>query len=176
MSAVERATIDLLAEKGPAAASIRDIAGRAGINHGLVHRHFGTKDELLRTVLAGQSDAIGSTAATLDPPDVASALGLLEQYPTYWRALTRAVLDAPNLFDDGAFPGAQAFLAMLGGDAPRQRHRETAVVTGALVMGWLVFGPHLSRAIDVEDREGLRDAVAAAGQEWVAHTRRRPAE
>src|SRR5271157_1434984 len=34
---------ELFAEKGPAATSIREVAARAGVNHGLLHRHFGRK-------------------------------------------------------------------------------------------------------------------------------------
>jgi hypothetical protein len=35
---------DLFAERGPAATSIRDIAARSRVNHGLIHRHVGGKD------------------------------------------------------------------------------------------------------------------------------------
>jgi hypothetical protein len=42
---------DLFAERGPAATSIRDIAARSRVNHGLIHRHFGGKDALVGAVL-----------------------------------------------------------------------------------------------------------------------------
>jgi AcrR family transcriptional regulator len=41
------AAVELFAERGPASVSIRDIARHAGVNHGLVHRHFGSRDDLL---------------------------------------------------------------------------------------------------------------------------------
>jgi predicted nucleic acid-binding protein len=39
--------IELFAQRGPAAVSIRDVARHAGLNHGLLHRHFGSKDALI---------------------------------------------------------------------------------------------------------------------------------
>ncbi|MDT5138250.1 MAG: TetR/AcrR family transcriptional regulator, repressor for neighboring sulfatase, partial [Mycobacterium sp.] len=50
-AAVLAAAADLFAERGPAATSIRDIAARSKVNHGLVFRHFGTKEQLVGAVL-----------------------------------------------------------------------------------------------------------------------------
>src|SRR5262249_27423330 len=44
VAAVLESAADLFAERGPAATSIRDIAARSRVNHGLIHRHFGSKD------------------------------------------------------------------------------------------------------------------------------------
>lgn len=56
-AAILEAATELFAERGPAATSIRDIAARAGVNHGLVFRHFGTKEQLVGAVL----DHLGTT-------------------------------------------------------------------------------------------------------------------
>src|ERR1700755_3448800 len=50
-AAILRAATDLFAERGPAATSIRDIAARSKVNHRLVFRHFGTKEQLVGAVL-----------------------------------------------------------------------------------------------------------------------------
>src|ERR1700761_8898352 len=50
-AAILAAATELFAERGPAATSIRDIAARSNVNHGLVFRHFGTKDQLIGAVL-----------------------------------------------------------------------------------------------------------------------------
>src|ERR1700730_11692358 len=50
-AAILAAATDLFAERGPAATSIRDIAARSKVNHGLVFRHFGTKEQLVGAVL-----------------------------------------------------------------------------------------------------------------------------
>ena len=47
VAAVLESAADLFAERGPAATSIRDIASRSKVNHGLIHRHFGNKDRLV---------------------------------------------------------------------------------------------------------------------------------
>src|SRR3954470_16143815 len=41
VAAVLRSAADLFAERGLGATSIRDIAARSRVNHGLIHRHFG---------------------------------------------------------------------------------------------------------------------------------------
>lgn len=43
---IRDAAIDLFAERGPGAASIRDIAQRAGVSSGLLRHHFGSKEGL----------------------------------------------------------------------------------------------------------------------------------
>jgi AcrR family transcriptional regulator len=46
-AAILEAARQALAEKGYARTTIRDIAGRAGVTHGLVMRHFGSKEQLM---------------------------------------------------------------------------------------------------------------------------------
>src|SRR5437660_9011865 len=59
--AILEAATDLFAERGPAATSIRDIAARSRVNHGLVFRHFGTKEQLVGAVL----DQLGANLTDL---------------------------------------------------------------------------------------------------------------
>ena len=48
--ALLRAAIELIAEVGPAAFTLREVARRAGISHNAPYRHFRDKDELLAAV------------------------------------------------------------------------------------------------------------------------------
>ncbi|MFO7557486.1 MAG: helix-turn-helix domain-containing protein, partial [Desulfobacterales bacterium] len=48
VTALIRAAAELFSEKGVEAVSLRKIAVRAGVNHGLIHRHFGSKEALRR--------------------------------------------------------------------------------------------------------------------------------
>ena len=50
------ATIEVLAERGYARATLSDVAGRAGLSHGLVNFHFQSKDLLLGETLSYLSD------------------------------------------------------------------------------------------------------------------------
>lgn len=146
MAAVESAAADLLAEAGPESFTIRDVARRAGVNHALVHRHFGSKAELLRLVLVNQSETIASRASGLSVHDSAEALRMLAEYPVYWRALARILLDSPELFDTAA-PSTDAFLNLISGGEPTADDRVSAVVAGSLALGWLVFGTQLAEAV-----------------------------
>ncbi len=51
-AALLEAAADLLAERGPKATSVRDIAARAGVNHGQVHHYFGGKRGLLKAAMS----------------------------------------------------------------------------------------------------------------------------
>ena len=54
-AAILEAAREEFAERGYARATIRGIAGRAGVTHGLVMRHFGSKEHLLLAALPGVS-------------------------------------------------------------------------------------------------------------------------
>src|SRR6476469_2011037 len=48
--ALLQAAVELIAEVGPAAFTLREVARRAGISHNAPYRHFREKDELLAAV------------------------------------------------------------------------------------------------------------------------------
>jgi AcrR family transcriptional regulator len=156
--AIHESAIELLAERGPREVTVREIAARARVNHALVHRHFGTKDELIRTVLTAQSSAIA--AAAKNRRGTAAMLTLLEEHRAYFRALARAVLDSPALLAGSPPPAATAFLRLVGD--PGADTANAAAAAGALALGWLVFGEHLAAALGVAGPQSLRDGVVAA--------------
>ncbi len=57
--AILEAAREVFTERGYARATIREIARRAGVTHGLVMRHFGTKEQLLIEALPGPRVAAG---------------------------------------------------------------------------------------------------------------------
>jgi TetR/AcrR family transcriptional regulator, repressor for neighboring sulfatase len=64
-SAVTRQSIlaaarELFAAHGVDGVSVRDIAGTAGVNHALVHRYFGTKDEMVAAILLAEGERMSS--------------------------------------------------------------------------------------------------------------------
>ena len=69
VAALIDAAIALLAERGPAAVSVRDIATRAGVNHGLVHRHFGSKQALVRAKQQRMREGQAQGASYLEVDD-----------------------------------------------------------------------------------------------------------
>ena len=66
-TALIEATLDLIAEGGPEAATVRAIAARAGVTPGLIRHYFTTKEELVaaahEALMTGLTDA---AAARLD--------------------------------------------------------------------------------------------------------------
>src|SRR5580704_11674648 len=66
-AAILEAAREVFSERGYARATIREIARRAGVTHGLVMRHFGTKEQLLVEALPGPR-----AAAQVVPGDLAT--------------------------------------------------------------------------------------------------------
>ncbi|HMR76762.1 MAG TPA: TetR family transcriptional regulator [Polyangiaceae bacterium] len=59
------ATITVLAKCGPAEASIKRIAEEAGVNHGLVHHYFGSKQRLLIEALDALDESLTEQVADI---------------------------------------------------------------------------------------------------------------
>ena len=60
-------------------------------------------------------------------------------------------------------PAADAFVELIGGPRTEQLSAEVvAALSGALVLGWIVFGGHLSRVVDSSDVAGPDLAAAVA--------------
>ena len=71
-TAVIAAARALVAERGPDGFSVRDVAARADVNHALVHRHFGTKADVLEEVLAQEARAVAEAVARWGDPGLAT--------------------------------------------------------------------------------------------------------
>ena len=161
-------------EHGPREVTMRKVAARAGVNHALIHRHYGTKDALIRAVVTEQSRQLGERAAALPQTDAATMLRLLQDYPAYWRVLARITLDEPSLLAGQQLPAATAGLALLaGGAAADDDTRAAAAVAASTALGWLVFGPHLARVLKLEDTEQFDEQIGDAVRRAVRVSRRR---
>lgn len=163
---VRRAVLDaagaLVAERGPDGFSVREVANRAGVNHALVHRHFGTKAEVLEAVLAEEAQAVvEAVAATSLPTDevappevVAELLELLAARPTYWRTLVHAVLQAPEVAVPGTASTTELFAGLWRGQDPDRA--ASSAVAGMTALGWLLFGEYLVDATGADPADVRR--------------------
>jgi AcrR family transcriptional regulator len=148
VAAVLESAADLFAERGPAATSIRDIAARSSVNHGLIHRHFGSKDGLGGAVL----DHLGQRLAELVAAGAeGSTIG--EAVDRQLRVLARTSLDGYSIGElQSRFPTMEVLL-----DSVRARHsteigaRLAAAHTIALQLGWCLFGDFLRASTGLED-------------------------
>lgn len=168
-AASEQALVDaaasLFEEVGPNAVSVRAIAERAGVNHGLVHHYFGSKSGLVRAVLERLAEESAAAIrergvdAVIDPED-----GRVRRHV---RVLARVVLDdaAPQEFQ-AQFPIVSYLSGLgrdtLGLDEETARLRASQVV--ALMVGWLILEPWLlaSAGLGPEAAEGARAELQAA--------------
>lgn len=87
------AAAELLGEIGPRSVSVRMIAERAGVNHGLVHHYFGGKDALLRAAMSRLVEEHAQYAASRSKGKPLPAPLALVDDPAYLRAIVRSVLD-----------------------------------------------------------------------------------
>lgn len=162
----------LLAERGPEGFSVRDIAAAAGVNHALVHRHFGTKAEVLEQVLAEEASAVATAVAAWsatrstsagETPDVAALLTVLAEFPSYWRTLAHTVLEAPGAAVPGSDATTAPFRALWQTPEGTDPERAAATATaGATALGWLVFGAFMADVTGAEP-----DAVRRIAAEQV---------
>lgn len=169
--AVRRALLDaaaeLFASRGAAAVSVRDIAAAAGVNHGLVHRHFGSKDTLRREVLADLTarmaerpplDAVSLTEGALEMPAM----------DRYFRMLARALLDGePMDALQERFPVVAQFLSQLeqgqqeGGVRDDVSARLIAALGVSAALGWLLFSPFVVASLGLEGETRLPQKLVA---------------
>ncbi len=161
-AAILEAATDLFAERGPAATSIRDIAARSKVNHGLVFRHFGTKDKLVGAVL----DHLGATTTALlqSDPTPEEAERALDRH---LRVMARTLLDGyPAGKLQSRFPGASQLYDDIRphhGPGPEGDLSARLAVANAFALqfGWRLFAPFLRSAVGIEDLTDadLRQAV-----------------
>ena len=160
MASIVAAAGQLFSEHGTEAVSIRQIAARAGVSHTLVHKYFGTKEELVRVVIGARDDQFA---------------GLLSQVSSDREALretTRAVLRSREQLRTtmyaalegrsseevgGSWPAVGAFAERFMGER-RGGAGEAAVdprmvsaAMAALLLGWSVLQEMLLEATGLED-------------------------
>jgi TetR/AcrR family transcriptional regulator, repressor for neighboring sulfatase len=159
VAAVLAAASELFAEKGPAATSIREVAARAGVNHGLLHRHFGSKRQLLAATLEYLADSGANLRESGAPTQQLEAAQELQA-----RVMVRSMLDGFPIEElQQRFPGMERFLdEVRSGHSDERQARLLAAHAMALRFGWGLMAPTLRVAFGLNklsDAE-IRDAVA----------------
>ena len=170
--ALTDAAMELFAQRGPAAVSVREVAGRAGVNHALVFRHFGSKDGLVQAVWERVvEDLAGRVVAAPDLQGLTALGEALAESETIWKLLARAILDGQS----GTIAGYRyPFLDAMVGAAARGQEagvlaagvhpRLLVAMVIAMGFGWLIFHPVLLPLLGMPPREEreLRAELRAA--------------
>ncbi|WP_237172851.1 TetR/AcrR family transcriptional regulator [Prescottella equi] len=150
--AVRMAARKLLAVKG-LSFSMRELAADAGVNLGLIHKHVGNKDDVVRAVLARsheKSAAIVEGVASL--PEAVRALFLVGVAdPEYVRIV--AWLNLHGRSDLIPNEDMDAFEAITRSShvSVDDRVRQMAVL--AAISGWSLFGSGILQSSEVPDDE-----------------------
>ena len=178
-SAVTRQVIlaaarDLFAAHGVDGVSVRRIAAEAGVNHALVHRYFGAKDEMVAAILLAEGEAMSA----MGRPDADAGTSLealrevllhaLGEGRTSLLLMLRAEIDglAPERMLEGAplrpLALLRAWLAEHAPAAPASTWRRSPWCVGAAMMGLASAGrcsPPEPGAQGVDEDELLRRCV-----------------
>ena len=169
--AVIEAANFLFGEKGPDAVSIRDVAMRAGVNHGLVHRHFGTKEQLLREVMQNYASAFMRQAEGVPSVGVATRkmLQVMTDQPSFVRIVAHLLLSGHEAEEFVAESGGLALLALLtqkeAGLSAKEGQLLSAAST-AMCMGWVLFESFLLAGSGFEGEVGeARDYIREVADE-----------
>lgn len=165
------AAADLLAEVGPRNAGVRDIAQRAGVNHGQVHHYFGSKRGLLFAAMRQLAtehftNATERAGGGAIPPPLT-----LAEDDGYWQGVIRTVLDgdlelATVEVADGVSVPQRALHALAdasGLTAADVELKSNVAAVVALQLAWVALEPFVFAVTEVADdeREAVRAHIAA---------------
>lgn len=151
------ATISLWTAQGTEGLSLRSIAARAGVNYGLVHRHFGTKDAVIR---AAMDRVVKKSLEFIDGSEnLTDAIDRVLPYSTGSHARLLAWTILQYVVED-ILPERDMFLERLRELALVDKQRvtaedklEAAVTVGsvmAMLWGWRLFEPYLLRELGLQ--------------------------
>ena len=171
-SALIAAAAEMLGEVGPKSLSVRDLAERAGVNHGQVHHYFGSKRGLLEAAMRHLArrhfdHSLELSGGGAFPPPLS-----LTENRTYFRALCQSVMDGDaalvttvDLDDEISVPRrVLRHLREANPDADDLELRAGFAAQAAMQLGWFAFEDHLLRIAEVEpgDEDAFRERVKAS--------------
>lgn len=184
------AALELLAEGGAQAATVRAIADRAGVTAGLIRHYFQTKEDLTRAAYQSVMDRM--TAANLDvlagaPPDPGARLAAFvaaslrppvmdEGAMGLWAGFIHMVRKDPDMREihRGTYLHyrdlLQGLIADLGLTADPRSLRRQAIACNALIDGLWLEGSALPDAFDPGELEqiGLKAVGALVGADLLS--------
>ena len=161
------AASDLFAARGPAAVGVREIAEKAQVNHGLVHRHFGSKEGLLIAVMTTLSERVSESLGPQRKDEQLSELLIpvfeqAQDVGQHWRILAMALLEGRKPADiQAGFPVFDRLLAAAQRSDPDGMTAEsfTSIIV-AMGLGMLVFAPWLQAASGQSDEQWRQTRMA----------------
>jgi len=162
-AALINSAAELFAERGVSGVSLRDIATHAGVNHGLIHRHFGSKENLRKKTQEHLAEKVRDDIGT---PDnlvelMAKAETAVKKNPLFWKVMARSFLDGTVEGDvQSEFPFVRDFVKLVR-MAQEQDIIKLDIDPRYIVAGILAYGLGM-RAFDryILEAAGLEDEPA----------------
>ena len=157
------AALKLMSKQGNTDVALREIAREANVNHGLVHRHFGTRQDVLIAALQRHSE-IGADYLQ-DAANIDTAIHKLWTHPNMAESaklMASALLGgvAPKSIAEGhALRKLEQLLQAGDTKASPDDTTARAVALSCLILGWGVFGSYLTAVAQDSDPEQLRANV-----------------
>lgn len=165
--ALIKAACKMLAEEGPKAMSVRNVANAARVNHGQVHHYFGGKRGLimaavLRLAKEHFEHVNERSQGTGVPPPLT-----LGADSDYWHALVRLVLDddleaATVEIGEGISVPRQVLRTFTGKETAAEVPLEVRSMFAAMIateLGWAALEPYalMMAGVESEDKDRARD-------------------
>ncbi len=174
-SALVEATAKMLSEVGPRGISVRDVADRAGVNHGQVHHYFGGKRALLEAAMRHLAREAFDQSRALAGDSLYPPLLAFTEDSDYWRAVCKIVIDgdlelARIEIDEDIWVPRHVLRSLQkehGIDADDLRFKARFAAMTAQQLGWVAFEDFITLLADVEpeQREEFRAQVKQFIQE-----------
>jgi len=176
-SALIEAACEGLAEVGPRALSTRNLAERAGVNHGQIHHYFGGKRPLLEAAMARLAAEHWQNSLERSGGDPIPPALSLAQDTRYWRATARAViegdLDLARIEIDAGLSVPRRVLdtlrERLGEEADALDFQVDFALAVATQLGWVAFEPFamLLTGIEEGERVAFRKRIEERLEDWI---------
>lgn len=159
------AAIEMLEKVGPRSMSVREVASRAGVNHGQVHHYFGSKRGLVQAAvlsLLGQAAPVVRSWADGDPPHFDAQLRA--DTDRIGLVLSRMALDGyvDDVIDACRLVIAEESIELVRLEESKVDDAAQRVLSFVLYLGWLNFSELAMRAvlIDLDDESVVAERVA----------------
>jgi TetR/AcrR family transcriptional regulator, repressor for neighboring sulfatase len=163
MAAVLDAAALLIAERGTRSVTLRDIALKANVNHGLIIRHFGSKERLIEAVGLSLVNAIIEETGARNATLLETLANWDNRYSVNIRAIVRIMLDDP----EGYLPVDTKPLIDRLLDRVKAEQKKLHIggagssivlvfVIACVVFGDEVFGPYLRKAMAISEESYRR--------------------
>jgi AcrR family transcriptional regulator len=168
------AAIELFSRDGPASVSVRDVAELAGVNQGLIYRHFGSKDALLAEAIERASTDLILASRSADGFDFDAVSWLLHHSSPVPRLLARTLADDVDIAAiREEYPVFDRLHAVIERRSTRRADPESfdsrlvVAATAAMALGSALWGEHLRPGLGLSGSAAIEAAVADIAR-WLA--------